>query len=106
MTWARVAAVPERMTITPGASLRPFGCDGPGISYQRASATHQAGACTYLYQESSLYQAGHAYAVTVTVIWDGTWLGSGNGGGALPPVVRTTTFSLPVAEGQALVTKG
>jgi hypothetical protein len=99
--WAQVTAQPAQMTVTPGTGLNPVTCDGPGTAYDQPGAP-----CTYLYQQDSLFQPAHAYTVTVTVAWDGTWQGAGGTGGVLPPVTRTTTFALPVAEGQALVDQG
>lgn len=99
--WAQVTAQPGQMTVTPGAGIGAVACDGPGVPYGQNGTP-----CTYLYARDSLFQLDHAYTVTVTVTWHGTWAGAGGAGGVLPDVVRTTTFALPVAEGQALVDRG
>ena len=39
----------------------------------------------------------------MTVTWTAAWRGTGGAGGALPPLGRTTTFALGVAEAQALI---
>lgn len=101
--WAEVTAQPTSMTITPGGGLPSVGCDGPGTAYDPGrSAAEQRSDCSYTYQRSSAGLPGSAYRVTVTVTWGGTWRGSGGTGGTLPVLIRSTSFDLPVAEGQAV----
>jgi hypothetical protein len=103
--WAKVTAVPGKITISPGSGLPGQSCTGPGTPYNpRRPAAAQHTDCSYTYQQSSDLQPGHAYQVSVTVTWTATWTGSGGAGGAVnPPLQQTTTFPLRVAEGQALV---
>jgi hypothetical protein len=101
--WAQVTATPRKLTFSPGAGLPAVLCPGPGTAYnpaQPAGAQHSN--CTFTYAQSSDGLRGAAYAASVTITWDAAWRGSGNTGGTLPALTRTTTFTLPVAETQAL----
>lgn len=101
--WAQVTATPKQMTITPGAGLPTVSCAGPGTAYDpNRPASVQQTDCSYTYRTSSATQPGGAYQVTVTVVWGGSWTGSGGAGGTLPAISRSTTFALRVAEGQGL----
>lgn len=103
--WAKIRAVPERLTFTPGGGLPSVTCHGPGLPYNRklpASAQHSA--CSYTYRQSSALQPGGAYTASVSVTWTATWIESnGVQGEVNPPLQVHTSFALPVAEGQALV---
>jgi hypothetical protein len=101
--WAEVTARPARLTINPGAGQPPVSCAGPGAAYDRTRpAATQHSDCFHTYTRSSAGLPGSAYRVTVTVSWGGTWQGSGGTGGTLPTLSRSTSFPLPVAEGQAV----
>ncbi len=106
--WARATAVPVRIVFDPGGAQAAVSCRGPGSAYQPSrplSAQHTA--CSYTYDQPSTGQPGDAYAVTVTVLWNVFWVGSGNTGG---PVANGRPVSTPlllrVAAGEALVTSG
>ncbi len=104
--WARATAVPVRIVFNPGGGRAGTSCHGPGTAYQPSlplSAQHTG--CSYTYDQPSAGQPGHAYAVTVTVLWNVFWVGSGNTGAPVAngrPV--STPLTLPVAAGEALVT--
>jgi hypothetical protein len=104
--WARATAVPVRIEFGPGGGLAGVSCHGPGTAFQPAkplSAQHTG--CSYTYLQPSTRQPGNAYAVSVSVLWNVFWVGSGNTGGPVAngrPV--TTPLSLRVAAGEALVT--
>jgi hypothetical protein len=98
--WVELSATPQTMTITPGSGLPRVSCPGGGTPYS-AGARPQT-ACTYTYTSSSARQPRGAYQVTATVMWGGTWRGSGGVGGALTPIPISDTFDLRIAEGQAL----
>jgi hypothetical protein len=106
--WAKVTAVPGKLTIVPGGGLPDRSCNGPGTAYNpKLPASAQHTDCSYTYTQSSDLQPGHAYQVSVSVTWTATWTGSDGSGGAVnPPLTETTTFPVRVAEGQALVTGG
>ena len=101
--WARATATPRQLIIEPGAGLSAISCGGPGTAYDPSrSAQGQRTNCSYTYRQSSFGQPGGAYRVRVTVVWGGTWVGSGGAGGVLPNISRSTTFALRVIEGQGL----
>ncbi|MFV2179946.1 hypothetical protein ACFHW2_42880 [Actinomadura sp. LOL_016] len=105
--WVEVTAVPQRMTIEPGEGRQAVRCPGPGVAYDRSKpVAAQRTDCSYTYLRSSAQERGGAYRVRVTVLWGGTWRGSDGSGGALPPLSRSTTFRLRVAEAQALYGQG
>jgi hypothetical protein len=101
--WARVTATPKQLTIRPGAGIPTMSCGGPGTAYDPTARTSgQQTNCAYTYLRSSRNQPGGVDRMTVTVVWGGTWVGSGGTGGGLPDISRSTTFALRVAEGQGL----
>ncbi|MBD2895632.1 hypothetical protein amrb99_45710 [Actinomadura sp. RB99] len=101
--WIEVTARPQSMTIAPGPGEPVVRCAGPGTAYDKSRpAAAQRTDCSYTFGRSSFHQPGHAYRVRVTVVWGGTWRGSDGSGGALPPLSRSTSFRLRVAEAQAL----
>ncbi|TMQ92738.1 hypothetical protein ETD83_26725 [Actinomadura soli] len=67
----------------------------------RPAASQRTG-CSYTFQRSSAHQPGGAYRVRVTVTWSGTWRGSDGSSGVLPPLTRSRSFRLRVAEAQGL----
>jgi hypothetical protein len=106
--WAQAIAVPTKIIFDPGGGLAGITCNGPGIAYQPAvplSAQHTD--CSYTYDQPSTGQPGNAYAASVTVLWNVSWIGSGGAGGPVAtgrPV--STPITVPVAAGEALVTSG
>ncbi|WP_147267791.1 hypothetical protein [Spongiactinospora rosea] len=103
--WAEVVARPAKLTIDPGQGQDVVTCTGLGVPYDHARSPddQDPASCTHVFTESSAGLPGSQYRVTVSVVWTASWTGSGGAGGALPPITRTTTFPLRVAEGQALV---
>lgn len=103
--WAQVTARPATLTVNPGDGTGTISCDGgPGTAYNPGMpASSQQSDCAHTYQNSSAMAPGLAFPVTVSVTWTATWRGSGATGGTLPPLTRTVTIGLRVAEGQALV---
>ncbi|WP_147339382.1 hypothetical protein [Actinomadura spongiicola] len=101
--WVEVTAVPQRTTIEPGQGHRVVRCSGPGTAYNPTkSAASQRTNCSYVYARSSAAQPGGAYRVRATVLWGGTWRGSDGSGGVLPPLSRSTSLRLRIAEAQGL----
>lgn len=91
--WAEATATPTKMTVNVGDG-KTVTCDGPGAAYDSSKrATQQRSTCSYRYLHPKA-----AYRASVTVTWNGTWRGSGGTGGTLPPITRTVTFSIRVAE--------
>jgi hypothetical protein len=106
--WAQAIAVPTKIIFDPGGGLAGIRCNGPGTAYQPnvpLSAQHTD--CSYTYDQPSTGQPGNAYAASVTVLWNVSWVGSG-GAGATVAMGRavSTPITVPVAAGEALVTSG
>lgn len=105
--WVEVTAHLQSTTIAPGYGRPVVRCPGPGTAYDKSRpAAAQHTNCSYTFQQSSLYEPGHAYRVRVSATWGGTWRGSDGSGGALPPLTRSTVFRLRVAEAQSLYGRG
>jgi hypothetical protein len=101
--WAEVIATPQTLTFDPGGGLAGASCSGPGISYSAGLTTT---ACSYTYTQSSALQPGGAYQAAVTANWDVTWTGLNVPVTQVNPDLQITVpISVPVAEGQALVTR-
>jgi hypothetical protein len=112
--WAEVTATPVSSTWDPGDGSQPLVCAGPGTSYDRSRPeSEQSTDCAYTYRRSSAGQPqtgpeenDRFFTVTVTTTWQVTWTGSGGNGGTLPPLTRTRSFPLAVAQRQTVVTGG
>jgi hypothetical protein len=104
--WAIVTASPSGLTVDPGGGLAPVSCKGPGTAYVTSRpAQAQRSSCSYTYEQPSLGQPGNAYQASVTVSWRVSWIGSGGQGGVLDAALPLpVSFSLRVAQGEALVT--
>jgi hypothetical protein len=106
--WAQAIAVPTKIIFNPGGGLAGVTCQGPGTVYHSSvplSAQHTD--CSYTYDQPSTGQPGNAYAASVTVLWNVTWVGSGGAGGTVA-IGRAVSTPVPVtvAAGEALVTGG
>jgi hypothetical protein len=103
--WATATASPDGLTFQPGGGLPAAGCRGPGAAYRSAKpATAQHSTCAYVYYQPSVGQPGNAYQASVVVTWRVSWTGSGGTGGLLNGALPVPfAFSLPVAQGEALV---
>jgi hypothetical protein len=106
--WAVATATPEKIVFSPGGGLATVQCLGPGTAYNPAmpsSAQHTD--CSYTYDQPSAGQPGNAYAATVAIGWNVSWVGSGGAGGTVAADrLVGTPLTLPVAAGEALVTGG
>lgn len=106
--WALATATPESISINPGGGLAPVTCAGPGTPYNTAMpASQQHTDCSYTYQQPSAGQPGNAYAASVTVLWNVSWMGSGVANTNVVTGHPVTTALIPgirVASAQALVT--
>lgn len=104
--WATVTATPVGLTFEPGVGLSPVTCQGPGTAYDPARpAASQHTGCSYTYIQPSAGLPGNAYQASVSITWRVDWVGSGGAGGVLAPAVSVPIpFSIPVAQGEALVT--
>ena len=104
--WATVTAAPLSLTFQPGAGLSPVTCQGPGAVYNRHKpAVQQHTNCSYTFLQPSADLPANAYRASVTVTWRVTWTGSGGAGGVLDPGLAVpVSFSIAVAQAEALVT--
>jgi hypothetical protein len=104
--WATVTATPVGLTFEPGGGISPVTCPGPGTAYDAGEpADVQHTDCAYTYSLPSTGQPGDAYQAAVTVTWRVTWTGSGGAGGVLDRALPVAVdFTVPVAQGEALVT--
>jgi hypothetical protein len=60
--------------------------------------------CTHTYRRSSANEPGQRFTATATMTWDVSWSASNGESGALGSAVRSESFQLRVAEGQAILT--
>jgi hypothetical protein len=106
--WAQATAVPTKIIFNPGAGLAGVTCQGPGTAYQpKLPLSAQHTDCSYTYDQPSTGQPGNAYAASVTVLWNVSWVGSGGAGGTVATGRAVSTpITVPVAAGEALVTSG
>jgi hypothetical protein len=103
--WATVTAAPMSLTFAPGTGLSPVSCPGPGAAYDQRTTNGQQTNCSYTYLAPSTGQPGNAYQASVTVDWRVSWTGSGGAGGVLDAALAIpVAFTVPVAQGEALVT--
>lgn len=94
---ASVTATPTSVRWDMGDGAPPVVCDGPGTPYDPdRPPADQSSACTHRYQDRG------AYPASATVHWELTWSSTDGDGGTLTPVERTTTFTMRVAERQAV----
>ncbi len=104
--WATVTATPVGLTFEPGAGLGPVTCQGPGTAYDPARpALSQHTGCSYTYLQPSAGLIGNVYQASVSITWRVDWVGSGGAGGVLAPALSVpAALTIPVAQGEALVT--
>jgi len=104
--WATVTATPVGLTFEPGAGISPISCQGPGTAYDPAKpAASQHSDCSYTYLQPSAGLPSNVYQASVSITWRVDWAGSGGAGGVLAPALSVpVAFTIPVAQGEALVT--
>ncbi|GAA3386445.1 hypothetical protein GCM10020369_23760 [Cryptosporangium minutisporangium] len=98
---AVVSAAPVRLTWRPGDGSRVV-CRTPGTPLEDPRRG-PAGSpdCGHTYRRTSADRPGGEYRASVAITWAVTWAGSDGSGGALAPLVVTTTLAYPVREGRA-----
>lgn len=104
--WATAVAAPTGLAFQPGAGLSQVSCAGPGAAYNsRKPSIQQHTDCSYTYQRPSAGQPANVYHASLTVTWRVSWTGSGGAGGVLDAALGVPVgFTIPVAQGEALVT--
>jgi hypothetical protein len=101
---ATVVATPLSVTWSMGDGTKVI-CRGPGVPYNPARPPDsQHTTCSHTYRRSSAGQPGERYAVSATTTWALSWTATGvvSSSGSLPPLQRTSTTTVRVAEAQAL----
>lgn len=94
---ATVTATPTHVTWDMGDGTPPVVCEGPGTAYDpEVAPADQSSDCTHRYQRRGSYTA------SATAHWELRWSATDGDGGALAPATRTTTFTMTVAERQAV----
>lgn len=100
--WVEITATPKKIVINPGAGLTSVECGGPGTPYDPSRSGDQQPDCSVTFERSSAVVSGGAYKVTVSVVWGGTWVGSGGESGTFEDLTVSTSFPVRVAEGQSV----
>jgi hypothetical protein len=101
---ATVVATPVSVTWNMGDGTK-ITCRGPGVPYDpNRPPEGQQTDCSHTYLRSSAGQPGQRYAVSATTTWSLSWTATGvvTASGTLPPLLRTSTTTLRVAEAQAI----
>jgi hypothetical protein len=101
---ATVVATPLSVTWSMGDGTTVT-CRGPGIPYNPARPPDgQHTTCSHTYRRSSAGQPGQRYTVSATTTWALRWTAIGvvTTSGTLPPLLRTSTTTVRVAEAQAI----
>jgi hypothetical protein len=102
-SWIEIVARPQGVVIDPGGGQPAVRCSGPGNAFNPGRpAESQRPECSYTFARSSFGQPEGAYRARVSVVWGGTWTGSGRTGGELPPLRRSVSFPIRVIEAQGL----
>lgn len=99
-----VTATPDRVLWSMGNGDR-VACAGPGRHYDPAAAPAggQGPSCSYTYRAGSARAPGGTFRVSATITWRIAWDADGiAGAGDLPPVDRTSSVTVRVAEIQAV----
>ncbi|MBL7491915.1 hypothetical protein I6A60_20295 [Frankia sp. AgB1.9] len=116
--WAPVSATATAGGVAVSAMARPTSvtwamgdgavitCTGPGTPYTPDRDPHSASPdCGHTYHHRSLDEFGGTFPVTVTIRWDVTWAGAGQGG-VFPGLATVSTRQVRVIDIPALVTGG
>jgi hypothetical protein len=100
---ATATAVPVTVTWTMGDGSQVV-CRGPGTPYTEGDPARPSPTCGHTYLRSSARQPSLRYPVTATTTWRITWTATGvvSASGTLPPLLRTSTTTLRVAEAQTV----
>lgn len=100
-----VTATPAEVAWDMGAGDPPITC-GAGRPYDPSvPASEQSTDCSYTYRRSSFGQPDERFVATASMRWAITWTSSTGAGGTFPLISTTTTFTVRVTEGQAVVTE-
>lgn len=77
-------------------------CHGPGTPYQHGmDALEGSPDCGHKYTRTSQSQSNGAYTVRVSVVWQISWVGSGNTAGELEPIYMSDAITYTVKQARA-----
>ena len=106
---ATVPGVSVTASATPTQAVWSMGdgssvvCHGPGTPWTPGTDPMAASPdCGYKYRRSSAGAPGSAFTVSVTISWNVTWAGAGQGG-TIPGLTTTGALPVRVAESQAVI---
>jgi hypothetical protein len=99
--WAMVTARPTRQIWELGDGTT-VACNGPGRVYEVGmDPLNGSPDCGSRYSRTSKNKPGGVYSITVTVMWDVTWKGSGGAAGQLGPLPISASMPYTVREARA-----
>lgn len=101
---ATVRAQPVRATWVMGDGATVV-CAGPGTPW-RSGMPESTATCQHTYLRSSAAELGAKFVVRAEVELEVTWTSNVGASGRLTPIHRAVTFEVPVAEIQALGSRG
>jgi hypothetical protein len=106
--WVRAWAEPAKVVVDPGDGSPVVECAFDPPAYVPGTPTAGFPGCAHRYRNSSAVAPnGSSFPVSVTLVWNAAWEGSGGAGGGLGEIVTSAEpRDLPVAEVQAIVTAG
>jgi hypothetical protein len=116
-SWAEQSATASVPGVSVTATARPMTatwsmgdgalvvCTGPGTTWKPdTDPTASSPDCGHTYRRSSGGIAGNTFTVTVTISWQVTWAGAGQGG-TIPGLTTTAALQVQVTESQTVITK-
>jgi len=97
---ATVTARPVRLLFDPGDGSSPVSCPGPGRAWSAADGNGPPtdGACAYRYARVT----PEPITSTQSIVWQITWVGTGNSGGQIPSLSTSTSGQLRVLQVQVV----
>ena len=97
---ATVTARPVALVFDPGDGSSPVSCPGPGRVWTAADGNGPptGGACAYRYARVT----PEPITSTQSIVWQITWVGTGNSGGQIPSLSTSTSGQLRVLQVQVV----
>jgi hypothetical protein len=74
----------------------------PSLLIEQARETIAPNACAHSYKRHSGKQAGGAYPLTMSIVWDASWTSSSGESGAFAPYTQATTVAMKVDQIQII----
>ena len=97
---ATVTARPVELDLDPGDGSDSVSCPGPGRPWQASDGNGAPtdGACAYQYTKVT----SSPITSTQTLVWQITWVGTGNSSGEIPSLSTSTSGRLQVLQIQVV----